>query len=115
MNVKTSKLVFELAFTLGSSPRPVLTRARVFDEKTYYVARMLVESKIFGQIGKPRYLWIPYLDGREQFKALPVFEKVKGRHAWCETSFDTLVRRYLFVQGWLELDSFGRLKPEVSG
>jgi len=115
MNVKTSKLVFELAFTLAASPRPVLTRARVFDEKTYYVCRMLVESKLYGQIGKSRYLWVPYLDDREQFKALPVFKKERGRFAWCETSYDSLVRRYLFEQGWLELDSFGRLTSEVSG
>lgn len=115
MNVKTSKLVFELAFTLGASPRPVLTRARVFDEKTYYVCRMLVEAKLFGQIAKSRYLWIPYLDSREQPKALTVFGNRKGRQTWCETSYDTLVRRYLFEQDWLELDSFGRLKSEVSG
>jgi hypothetical protein len=115
VNVKTSKLVFELAFTLGASLRPVLTRARVFDEKTYYVARMLVEAKLFGQIAKSRYLWVPYLDGREQHRVIPVFQNKKGRQTWCETSFDTLVRRYLFEQGWLELDSFGRLKSEVSG
>lgn len=111
MIVKESKLVFELAFTLDASPRPVLTRVRAFDERSYVVCRMLLETKCFGQLSKSRFIWIPIIDSREQHKAVPVYRREKGRYAFCEASFNQLTRRYITdYDSVLELDSFGRIR-----
>jgi hypothetical protein len=111
MIVKASKLVFELAFTLTTAPRPILTRIRVFDERSYIVSRMMLEAKCLGQLSKSRFIWIPMIDGREQHRAVPVYRREKGRYVFCEASFNQLTRRYITdYDSALELDSFGRIR-----
>lgn len=100
MKVRTSKLVFELGFR--SPVNPTLfssTGARVFDEKTYYVARLLIQAKMWGQLSRSRFLWLPVVDGERLLHgAISVMVRVGNSIQYGEDSFANLQRRW-FASG----------------
>lgn len=103
MIVKESKLVFELGFSLSAKDATVVfTGLRAFDERSYVVCRMVVMSKLLGQISKSRYVWLPVVDGSVDGKrCMPVFNRSTRPYTFPETTFSELSRRFLVSDSWM--------------